>query len=279
MMEVLYRSGFNPHAGAGHGRTPAVTNLIKNIGAWLLCLGALPVFAQDNYEVQVYGSETINPGENMLELHSNYTVKGSDQVINGVLPSRHAFHETLELTHGFTGWFEIGLYTFTSFQPGYGWEWVGNHIRPRARVPDSWHWPLGVSLSTELGYQRRLFSEDTWTWELRPILDKQWGRWYFAVNPTLERALSSPGAQQGFTFGPSAKIRYDLTKKISPGIEYYSGLGRVTHFDAFGEQQHQIMPVVDLNLSPKWEINFGVGIGLNHNTDQVMLKLILGRRF
>ncbi len=56
---------------------------------------------------------------------------------------------------------------------GYGWEWVGDHIRPRVRVPEKWHWPVGVSLSNEVGYQRRQYSTDTWTWEMRPIVDQK----------------------------------------------------------------------------------------------------------
>src|SRR5262249_46178653 len=64
------------------------------------------------------------PGKNLVELHSNYTIEGSGQEVNGVLPSRHAFHETLEITHGFTTWFETGFYVFSSIQPGHGWEWV-----------------------------------------------------------------------------------------------------------------------------------------------------------
>ena len=51
-------------------------------------------------------------------------------------------------------------------------QWVGDHIRPRISVPDSWDWPVGVSLSTEIGYQRAVYSPDTWTWEIRPIIDK-----------------------------------------------------------------------------------------------------------
>lgn len=51
-----------------------------------------------------------------------------------------------------------------SEQNGYGVQWVGDHIRPRVRVPTSWHWPVGVSLSTEIGYQRPVYSLDTWTW-------------------------------------------------------------------------------------------------------------------
>jgi hypothetical protein len=34
-----------------------------------------------------------------------------------------------------------------------------------------------------------------------------------------------------------------------------------------------------LNVSPKWEINFGVGIGPTAATDHWIVKGILGRRF
>src|SRR5262249_41711603 len=148
------------------------------------------VSAQDNYEIQVYGSETVPAGSTMVELHSNVALDGQKETINGVVPSNHAFHETLEITHGFTPWFETGIYLFTSIQPEGGWKWVGSHIRPRVRVPEDWHWPVGVSLSVEVGYQERSFSEDTWTFELRPIIDKQLGRWYFALNPAFEKSLS-----------------------------------------------------------------------------------------
>ncbi len=215
----------------------------------------------------------------MVELHSNYTVEGIRDTVNGVVPSYHAFHETLELTRGVTDWFEMGLYTFTSIQPGMGYEWVGNHLRPRVRAPEEWHWPVGVSFSTEFGYQRRSFSESMWTCELRPIVDKQWGRWYWAVNPAFEWNLSGHGDAAGVGFSPSAKISYQLFKWIAPGIEYYTDLGPLTHLDSFGNQGQQIMPVLDVDLSPKWEINFGVGIGLNHSTDHLLIKLILGRKF
>src|SRR5258706_238964 len=53
----------------------------------LLCLwlSALSAGAQDSYEIQVYGAETVARGQTMLELHSNYTFDGNRNVINGVL--------------------------------------------------------------------------------------------------------------------------------------------------------------------------------------------------
>src|ERR1700723_328927 len=151
------------------------------------CLGV--AYGQGNYEIQVYGADTVAPKNLMVELHSNYTVDGQKNYIDGVIPTNHQEHETVELTEGINNWSEVGFYVFTSWQDGHGVQWVGDHIRPRVRVPDSWHWPIGVSLSTEIGYQRRDFSTDTWTWEIRPIIDKQIGRWYFAVNPALERSF------------------------------------------------------------------------------------------
>src|ERR1700730_9044369 len=116
------------------------------IRPFLLCLIVLPLLAQDNYEIQVYGSETMKPGNTMVESHTNFTVQGSKTIIDGILPTNHAWHETIEITHGWNDWFETGFYFFTAAQTSYGWEYVGSHFRPRARLPEEWKWPLGVRL-------------------------------------------------------------------------------------------------------------------------------------
>jgi len=234
--------------------------------------------AQGNYEIQVYGSDTVAPQNLMVELHSNFTVDGQKATLDGLYPTNHQEHETLELTQGINSWSEVGFYVFTSEQDGHGVQWVGDHIRPRIRVPDSWNWPVGVSLSTEIGYQRSVYSPDTWTWEIRPIIDKTIGRWYFAVNPALERTLHGPDVRQGFGFSPAAKIGYDFTQTISGGIEYYADYGPLRDIAPVHDQQQQIFVVTDLNVSPLWEINFGVGIGATASTDHLIVKAILGRR-
>ena len=238
-----------------------------------------PAAAQGNFEIQVYGSETVAPGSTMVELHSNLAIRGTTSTEDGIRPTQNALHETLEITHGWTPWFETGFYFFTSHQPDEGWEWVGDHIRPRIRVPEEWHWPVGLSLSVEIGYQRREYSADTWTMEIRPIIDKQIGPWYFAFNPALDQSLKGPGTKTGIEFSPAAKVGFDLTKVVSPGIEYYGGVGPLDHFVPVRHQQQLLFGVVDLNVDPRWEINFGVGVGLTHDTDGLILKMILGRRF
>lgn len=245
--------------------------------ALLFC--ASTAHAQGNYEIQVYGSETVPAKNTMLELHSNFTPIGQKNVIDGVYPTNHQEHETIEITQGINDWSEVGFYIFTSEQDGHGVQWVGDHIRPRVRVPDSWRWPIGVSLSTEIGYQRAVYSPDTWTWEIRPIFDKSIARWYFAINPALERTWHGPDVASGLGFSPAVKVSYDFSNVISAGFEYYADYGTLWNFDTLHNQQQQIFAVTDLNVSPKWEINFGVGLGPTAATDHLIIKGIVGRRF
>ena len=235
--------------------------------------------AQDNYEIQVYGSDLIPPRATMVEIHSNFTANGSKTVQNGMLPTNHAEHETLELTQGINDWSEVGFYVFSSIQADGGWQWVGDHIRPRVRAPEKWHWPVAVSLSMEFGYQRVAFSPDTWTLELRPIVDKKIGPWYLAFNPALDRSFHGPGVNQGVTFSPAAEFSYDFTKKIAGGLEYYAAYGSLAGFDPLRDQQQQFFPTIDVDFAPQWEFNFGVGVGATRSTDQLIVKCIVGRRF
>jgi hypothetical protein len=235
--------------------------------------------AQENYEIQVYGFDTVEPGRTMVELHSNFTFQGSKDAIDGQFPTSHQLHETVEITHGFSDWCEVGFYIFTSAHNGQGLDWVGDHIRPRFRIPPGWNWPVGLSLSNEIGYQRRQYSADTWTWEMRPIIDRQLGRWYLSFNPTFDKSIHGLSENQGFVFSPNFKVSYNFSKKVAGGLEYYGSVGPIGNFDPVSEQQHQFFPAIDLNLSPKWEFNFGVGVGVTRATDHLIAKMILGYRF
>lgn len=251
----------------------------------LILSSATPGHAQNNYEIQVYGSDTVAPDSTMVELHSNFTIEGSkplpgsDLAQDGLYPTNHAEHETLEITTGINDWSEVGFYIFSSARSGQGWQWVGDHIRPRVRAPDRWHWPVGVSLSLEFGYQRPVFSTDTWTLELRPIIDKQMGRWYLATNLALDRSFHGQSVPLGVTFAPAGKVSYDFTRVVSAGLEYYADYGEFIDPATLHNQQQQIFVVSDLNVSPKWEINFGIGVGPTSATDHLIVKMILGRRF
>jgi hypothetical protein len=243
----------------------------------LLGCGTVAVRAQGNYEVQVYGSDLIPKGVTMVEVHSNFTAKGA-KAGNSLLATQHAQHETLEITHGFSEWFETGFYQFTSIQPDGGFKWVGTHIRPRVSIPQRYHLPVGLSLSQEIGYQRPGFDLDTWTWELRPIVDKTVGKLYVSFNPTMEKSFHGPGKNLGFQFSPNLKVAYDVHKRIALGMEYYGAYGPWKSWDPLRETEQMFLPAIDVDFGPRWEFNFGVGIGSTQATDHLLIKCIVGYR-
>ncbi len=263
---------------------------------FFVMLYAGTALAQNNYEIQVYPSETIAPKTLLTELHSNYTVEGTTTTQYGMLPTQGQEHETIELTQGLTDWSELGFYIFTEERGSTGVQWVGDHIRPRVRVPTRWHWPVGVSLSNEIGYARPDFANPTWSWQIMPIVDQTLWKWYWSVNTTMDWGIhpvpppSSFTQQQrqtyyrdvspgGLTFGPAATLTYQPDKYYNVGIEYYGYYGEFGEFVSLHNQQQQFFPVVNLFVSPKWEINVGAGWGATAGTDHLIVKCILGHYF
>ncbi len=244
-----------------------------------LVLLSYTVRAQDNYEIQVYGSETVEKFKTMVELHSNFTLNGTKIIQDGVLPTNRVFHETIEITHGFTSWFETGFYVFTAIGDQGRTNYVGSHIRPRVAIPEEWHWPLGLSFSAEFGFQKKQYSSNTSTLELRPIMDKKWGKWYVALNPVLDKSYAGLDRNKGFIFSPNVKSSYDISKVVTMGLEYYGSTGPFFHYDPYQMQQHQLFIATDLNLSPVWEFNAGIGHGFTKSTDKTIFKIILGKKF
>ena len=236
------------------------------------------VSAQDNYEIQVYGSKLTAAGTTMLELHSNYSAHGlSAESADGV-PSDHSIRETLEITTGINSWMELGFYVFTNYHSGSGYQWVGDHIRPRFTAPEKWNIPVGLSLSLEGGYQREQYSPDIWNMEIRPIIDQTLGEFYWSLNPTMDISFKGPDQGKGLFFSPNVKLSYAVTKVISGGIEYYGGTGPFTMSLPYTQQQHMLVPAIDLNFSQNWEFNCGVGFGVTKATEPLVYKVILGKR-
>jgi hypothetical protein len=240
----------------------------------LLFISLLSSGQADN-EIQVYASPTIQHKWTIFELHSNYTFKGTKIQANP--KSSRWVNETLEITHGFGKNFEVGFYTFTGIAPGGGFQYLGNQIRPRVTIPASWKWNVGASISMEFGFFR---PDDTtsfvWQGELRPIIDKTIGNWYFAFNPNIEFVLT--GSDKGLEIAPQFKTVYTINKKVGLGIEYYGAVGSFRKIAPGHLQEHLIGPMIDLYIHPMWEIQGGFLFGLTENSNQRILKLLLGRR-
>jgi hypothetical protein len=61
--------------------------------ACLALLCAPTAHAQGNYEIQVYGAETVAPKNLMVELHSNFTPDGQKNYMYSKFPARRTTYE------------------------------------------------------------------------------------------------------------------------------------------------------------------------------------------
>ena len=257
-------------------------NSILVFGLLLLACAAPNAAAQENYEIQVYPSKTADKGSTLFELHSVLTGSGSKRVAGGPFGTDGALHETLEITHGFSDVFELGFYIFTSMQVGDGYHFVGSHLRPRIRAPESWKLPVGLSLSTEFGPTSKSFDRSEFGIEFRPIIDQTIGKFYWAFNPNIEWSMKGPEAGlgiRGMNFNPSLKLQWLANEKVAIGAEYYGNTGTLTRMAPSAQQQHMLYPTVDLFLGEDWEFNAGYGIQVAGSGDKNILKVIVGRRF
>ena len=257
---------------------PGPRHLCKTLSliSLFLVTQIIDVFSQADNEIQVYASPTIGNKATIVELHSNYTFNGSKYLLDASDARWTNF--TLEVTRGFADNFEIGLYLFTALSPDGSYQYLGNQIRPRVTVPENWSWPLGASLSVELGFFRPDNESDyIWQGEIRPILDKTIKNWYFSFNPNIEFAFT--GDEKNVAIAPQFKTMYAIQNIIGLGFEYYGFLGTFDQILPGQDQEHLIGPVFDLLIDPKWELNIGFLFGLTDNSNQEIIKIIVGRRF
>jgi hypothetical protein len=236
--------------------------------------------AQDPFEIQVYEYETVPKGMWNLETHLNYVGKGTRRFEGPVAPTNNQFHLTFELTRGLTENFEMAGYLVLAHRPGSdALDYVGWRLRPRVSVPKSWGWPVGISMSAEVGFPRKVYEENSVTLELRPIIEKKFGRFQIDVNPVVGRALRGPGTDEGWDFEPGVRFGYEMNKKFDLSLEYYGSTGAIGDFLPSNEQVHQFFPGGDVKFSDNIVWNFGIGVGVTDAGNRLVYKSRIGILF
>jgi hypothetical protein len=243
-----------------------------------LLFKATPAAAIDFYEIQIYSPETTPKGVLELELHSNSVTTATGSKAHAELRP-YEIHETLEATYGLTPHIEIGQYLATAKLGDGNYEYAGARTKIHFGLAASESWPFQVGGNVELDYMRKAAEENPLSLELRPIVARRFGRFWLVCDFTVSRPFQGQGTHKGFTFEPSGLVSYDLFPWLTPAIEYYGDMGAIEHLPALQDQQHFIVPALDLYLLPRLELNLGVGLGLTHASNGVFVKSIVGWAF
>ncbi len=248
--------------------------------AIVLALTASRATAQDPFEIQVYDSETAEPGEAGIELHANAFGAGSPTSAPGQAePTDRGFHLTFEPHLGLADWAEIGGYVQTAVRPEGSYEYAGAKVRFKARLPWKTAGHVGLALNVEVSALPATYSASRYGGELRPIVDLRTGRLYLSVNPILSFDFEGPLAGRP-QLEPAAKAEVIVVEDlVGIGVEYYGAIGPLDASLPASEQVHRLFGVLDLTDLPAGPIRVGLNLGVGHDLgagDEWIVKSIIG---
>jgi hypothetical protein len=246
--------------------------------AALIAVPDAPAHAIDFYEIQIYPVETAPVGHLTLELHSNTVSTATGELARESMDP-YQIHETLEGTYGVLSWLEVGQYLATAKLDNGDYEYAGARTKVHFGVPQSEDWPLEIGANVELDYMRRAAEENPLGLELRPIVERKFGRFILIGNFAFEKPFSGPGTHNGMQFDPSGELEYRLFDWLTPALEYYGDMGSISPLESIERQQHFLVPALNFDFLPQLELNLGVGFGLTRASNGVFLKSIVGWTF
>jgi|SRR5579875_204094 hypothetical protein len=240
-----------------------------------LMLAATAASAQvDPWEFEVYPAETLNKGMVELESLNSFSAighAGEDQEYG----SNRMYRTAFELSYGLTDKIEAAAYLNLAHPNGGSFQYAGSKFRLRGSLFDQGELPVDLGWYAELEWQRvPQFDDNELEMEFRPIITKQFGRLEIDLNPKFEKAIfTGPNKNLGWEFGYASGIYYNYWRWMSPGLEFYGGIGLIDDSDPLHQQKHYIFPVIRGELPGMIEYNFGLGIGLTRGSDQLIPKL------
>ncbi|MGH7767720.1 MAG: hypothetical protein ACREQP_09725 [Candidatus Binatia bacterium] len=234
----------------------------------------------DPFEFEVYPYKTL--GRGMVELESLNSVvvkghrRGEEGTSKGTLPSQSMWRTAFEAAYGLTDRVEAAAYVNLAKPRGGDLQYAGSKLRLRGSLFDQGQLPVDLGWYFELAYKRTpKFDDQKLELELRPILQRDFGDFSLMLNPIFEKILVGSEAKEGWEFGYAHGVYYRWMRALTPGIEFYGGIGMMNHPEPSKEQQHYIFPVVRGEYHGI-EYSVGPGFGLTRGSDRVIVKFNVG---
>jgi hypothetical protein len=243
----------------------------------VLMLAVRPAWAQTD-EIQVYDATIADQGQFEVEFHNNFTPIGrkSADYPGGVVPD-HALNGVPEFSYGVTDWFEAGLYlpVYTLTRDGHA-ELDSTKIRALFVSPYAAQRTFFYGINFELSYNAAHWEPSRLSGEVRPIAGLHLGDWDLIVNPILDTDFKGVGR---LDFAPAERIALNLSAFWAVAVEHYADFGPFQQFHTVGQQSQTLFGVADFKQEDQYNVEFGIGHGFTHASDDVVLKLMIGLDF
>ena len=237
---------------------------------------ARPACAQGD-EIQVYDGGLAPKGVFNLTWHNNFTPKGiKTPSFPGAVVSDKSWNGVPEWAYGVNAWFEAGLYLpLYSRDNAMGFGYDGFKIRTLFAVPNADDRKFFYGSNFEFSFNAKRWDPKLFTSEIRPIVGWRFDKVDFIINPIFD---TSYDGLKNLEFVPSMRLAYNVSKVCAVAVEEYADYGPIRGFVSAGQQYHQVYGVVD-RTAGSFDIEAGIGVGLNDATDRLTLKLLISHDF
>jgi len=235
----------------------------------------------DPFEFEVYPYQTLGKGVAEFESLNSFVPTGHSHgdagTSSGDFASHAMYRTAFDFSYGLTDHLEGAAYLNLAHPNADSFQYAGSKFRLRGSLFEQGELPVDFGWYLELDWHRTpQFDASQLELELKPIIEKDFGRFEIDLNPIFEKAiLLGPNKNKGLEFGYAAGIYYNWMRSISPGLEFYGGIGLIDDNDPLAQQQHYIFPVLKGALPGGIEYSLGPGIGLTRGSDRVITKFNL----
>src|SRR6266851_5004586 len=235
----------------------------------------------DPFEFEVYPYQTLGKGVAEFESLNSFVPTGHSHgdagTSSGDFASHAMYRTAFEFTYGLSDKVEGAAYLNLAHPNADSFQYAGSKFRLRGSLFEQGEMPVDVGWYLELEWHRTpQFDENQLELELKPIIEKDFRKLEIDLNPIFEKSVFvGPNKNKGVEFGYAAGIYYNYLRTISPGLEFYGGIGLIDDNDPLHAQQHYIFPVLRGSLPRGIEYNVGPGIGLTRGSDRVIVKFNL----
>lgn len=227
-------------------------------------------------EIQVYIDDLTPPGSFGTDVHNNYVVSGNRVPdYPGAEAPEHVYRLTPEFYYGYTDTLEFGLYLLTTTQASESPHFDGPKVRVKFIAPHDANQGAFWGANLEIGDTSLRVSPQPWGMELKGIYGYRSEPWLIAVNTNFDwtstRAFGGP-----VSLDVDSKLAYRTAGGWQVGFESYNELGPASDLGHFGGLNETLYAVIDTDLGRRFDLNAGIGRGLNSASDHWILKFILG---
>jgi hypothetical protein len=234
---------------------------MRNVGilVCLICALCTVAAAQDTFHIRVHEYEH-GLDELVFDEHMNYIGAGTNSPDGSVAPTNNQLHIAHEFTAGFTPTFSLGGMVLNARRVDGGFEYAGWKVLPHLNAPTTLHLPIEIGIVAEFTVQPKRYADGSGEIELHPILEKHIEKFTFVVNPSLGRTLNASGNSPGWTFSPAIRSAYDVSKRVTLGVEYYGQSSRFLGAHA----------TADVKLRDKMVWSLGIQVGPKSDRNHVI---------